>query len=95
MKITRPFIQTIALIIGFTFFVGSILIINLLATIPGTPVSYQPAELFSNFIFAMELGFSLPYPIILGPILWLFITWLIYFLVYKILNYFFTKGSAS
>ncbi len=90
MKVPRLMIQTIAILFGLSFFIGSILLINTLVTVPGTPISYYPAALFSNFIFAMELGFSLPYPQFLGPILWLFITWLWYYLVYRILNYLFT-----
>jgi hypothetical protein len=90
VKISRSLIQTIALLVGLTFLVGSILFINVLVTVPGTQTSYQLAALFSNFVFAMELGFSLPFPKVLGPILWLFLTWLIYFLVNKMLTYFFT-----
>ena len=90
MKVSRLIIQIIAILFGLSFLIGSVLLINTLVTVPGTPISYRPAALFSNFIFAMELGFSLPFPQILGPILWLFITWLLYFIVYRILHYFFT-----
>lgn len=90
MKISRSLIQIIALLVGLTFLVGSILFINVLVTVPGTQTSYQLTALFSNFVFAMELGFSLPFPKVLGPILWLFLTWLIYFLVNKMRTYFFT-----
>lgn len=95
MKWLPSLVQSVAFLWSFSFFTGSILIINKLATIPGTPISYQPAVLYSNFVFAMELGLSLPYPKVMGPILWLFITWFLYFLARKILDYFFTKGSAS
>ena len=62
MKVSRLIIQIIAILFGLSFLIWSVLLINTLVTVPGTPISYRPAALFSNFIFAMELGFSLPFP---------------------------------